>query len=312
MESPQITRESPELKRESPELSRESPELKRESPEVIRQSPELKRESPELIRQSPELKRESPELSRESPSELKSESSEPLKSSLEVSHEEPRTVSKSSSESSSSEEACQIKQSSSEITEDTTDMSSSRPKDSSATESSVQPPDIRQDTLDEIDEDQSGAKQPTFQIQIATEQEVDDFYQVQPTTANEEAETSTEVKKSPTTEVKLESKTPPPSPAIEHGSYDMEGVDTSLVEAAAIASRELKEEEEKTETEIVLKPETTALSTQQPSAESEPSFIHSDDDASKEDDDKDGKIPSPKDDIPRRKQHDENSDSNEE
>merc|ERR1711974_199627 len=98
------------------------------------------------------------------------------------------------------------------------------------------------------------------------------------------------------------------------------GVDTSLVEAAAIASRELKEEEEKMETEIVLKPETEivlkpetpALSTQQPSAELEPSFIHSDDDASKEDDDKDGKIPSPKDDIPRRKQHDENSDSSEE
>merc|ERR1712066_726865 len=104
------------------------------------------------------------------------------------------------------------------------------------------------------------------------EQEVDDFYQVQPTTANEnenevEAEASgTEIKKDATTEVKSESKTPPPSPAIEkQGSYDMEGADTSLVEAAAIASRELKEEEEKTETELILKPETPALSTQQPS-----------------------------------------------
>merc|ERR1712083_776969 len=37
-----------------------------------------------------------------------------------------------------------------------------------------------------------------------------------------------------------------------------------------------------------------ALSTQQPSAEIEPAFIHSDDDPSKEDDDKDDKIPSPK------------------
>merc|ERR1712066_1046969 len=62
------------------------------------------------------------------------------------------------------------------------------------------------------------------------EQEVDDFYQVQPTTANEnenevEAEASgTEIKKDATTEVKSESKTPPPSPAIEkQGSYDMEG-----------------------------------------------------------------------------------------
>ena len=63
------------------------------------------------------------------------------------------------------------------------------------------------------------------------------------------------------------------------------GADTSLVEAAAIASRELKEEEEKTEvilkseTEVILKPETEtpALSTQQPSAELEPAFIHSDD-----------------------------------
>merc|ERR1712173_363637 len=106
--------------------------------------------------------------------------------------------------------------------------------------------------------DQPGAKQPTFQIQIATEQEVDDFYQVQPTWANEteEVEAPTEVKKDATTEVKLESKTPPPSPAIEQGSYDMEGADTSLVEAAAIASRELKEEEEKPETEIILKPDT--------------------------------------------------------
>ena len=75
----------------------------------------------------------------------------------------------------------------------------------------------------------------------------------------------------------------------------MIGADTSLVEAAAIASRELKEEEEKPETEIILKPETEivlkpetetilkpepetpALSTQQPSAELEPAFIHSDD-----------------------------------
>jgi ankyrin len=55
------------------------------------------------------------------------------------------------------------------------------------------------------------------------------------------------------------------------------GADTSLVEAAAIASRELKEEEEKTKTELILKPETPALSTQQPSADLEPSFIHSDD-----------------------------------
>jgi len=121
-----------------------------------------------------------------------------------------------------------------------------------------------------------------------------------------------------------------PSPAIEQGSYNMEGADTSLVEAAAIASRELKEEEEKPETEIILKPETEivlkpetetilkpepetpALSTQQPSAELEPAFIHSDDDPSKEDDDNDDKIPSTKDDFPRSKQHDEDSDSNEE
>ena len=63
------------------------------------------------------------------------------------------------------------------------------------------------------------------------------------------------------------------------------GADTSLVEAAAIASRELKEEEEEKpdpeiilqpEPEIILQPETPALSTQQPSAEIEPAFIHSD------------------------------------
>merc|ERR1711997_436244 len=195
---------------------------------------------------------------------------------------------------SSSEEAGQIKQSSSEVTEDTTDISSSRPKDSSATESSQQQPGIRQDTLEEVDEDQSSSaaanKQPTFQIQHATEQEVDDFYQVQPTTANEEVEeepTTTEVEKDVTSEVKLESKTPPPSPAIEQGSYDMEGADTSLVEAAAIASRELEEEEH------------TALSTQQPSAEVlQPSLIHSDDDPSKEDEDNVDEIPPPKDDFP--------------
>merc|ERR1711997_1199538 len=95
---------------------------------------------------------------------------------------------------SSSEEAGQIKQSSSEVTEDTTDLSSSRPKDSSATESSQQQPGIRQDTLEEIDEENSavnGAKQPTFQIQHATEQEVDDFYQVQPTATASEGDEST-------------------------------------------------------------------------------------------------------------------------
>ena len=47
---------------------------------------------------------------------------------------------------------------------------------------------------------------------------------------------------------------------------NVSGADTSLVEAAAIASRELEEEEH------------TALSTQQPSAEVlQPSLIHSDD-----------------------------------
>merc|ERR1719483_2006339 len=115
--------------------------------------------------------------------------------SLDISHEEPK--SRSSSGSSSSEEAGQIKHSSSEVTaSDTTE--SSRPKDSSATESSQQQPGIRQDTLEEIDEESSavnGAKQPPFQIQHATEQEVDDFYQVQPTaTASEGDESTAEIK----------------------------------------------------------------------------------------------------------------------
>lgn len=44
----------------------------------------------------------------------------------------------------------------------------------------------------------------------------------------------------------------------------------------------------------------------------EPALIHSDDDPSKEDDDKDDEILPTKDDIPRRKQHDADSDSSEE
>merc|ERR1712008_108866 len=111
--------------------------------------------------------------------------------------------------------------SSSEVTaSDTTE--SSRPKDSSATESSQQQPGIRQDTLEEIDEENSavnGAKQPTFQIQHATEQEVDDFYQVQPTATASEGDESTAAdatadatetdKSADTSDVKLESKKPP-------------------------------------------------------------------------------------------------------
>ena len=96
--------------------------------------------------------------------------------------------------------------SSSEV--DTSDISSSRPKDSSATESS-QKPELRQDTLEEIEEEpKTGA---SFQIQHATEQLVDDL---------EEAST---VSSSKPCEVKLESKTPPPSPVPEKESQESEG-----------------------------------------------------------------------------------------
>merc|ERR1711997_917935 len=226
---------------------------------------------------------------------------------------------------SSSEEAGQIKQSSSsEVTaSDTTE--SSRPKDSSATESSQQQPGIRQDTLEEIDEENSavnGAKQPTFQIQHATEQEVDDFYQVQPTATATEGDESTAAdatadatetdKSADTSEVKLESKTPPPSPAIEQGSYDMEGADTSLVEAAAIASRELEVEETGNKNDQTGNAPAPSAATPSSGGQLEPALIHSDDDPSKEDDDKDDEILPTKDDIPRRKQHDADSDSSEE
>merc|ERR1712156_47020 len=198
-------------------------------------SSEASRESsPEVEQKPPVILRESPEATpnEDAEPEVVCESPEPSRKSLEIEETSRSAVSRSLSESSSSsKEAGQIKQSSSEVTEDTTDLSSSRPKDSSATESSQQQPGIRQDTLEEVDEDQSSSaaanKQPTFQIQHATEQEVDDFYQVQPTTANEEVveeePTTTKVEKDVTSEVKLESKTPPPSPAIEQGSYDMEG-----------------------------------------------------------------------------------------
>merc|ERR1711997_1368473 len=156
----------------------------------------------------------------------------------------------------------------------------------------------------------------TFQIQHATEQEVDDFYQVQPTTANEEVEeegpTTTKVEKDVTSEVKLESKTPPPSPAIEQGSYDMEGADTSLVEAAAIASRELEVEETGNKNDQTGSAPAPSAAAPSSGGQLEPALIHSDDDPSKEDDDKDDEILPTKDDIPRRKQHDADSDSSEE
>merc|ERR1712021_135468 len=119
-------------------------------------------------------------------------------------------------------------------------------------------------------------------------------------------------KSADTSEVKLESKTPPPSPSIEQGSYDMEGADTSLVEAAVIASREL--EVEKTGNGNDQTGSAPAPSAAAPSSggQLEPALIHSDDDPSKEDDDKGDDILPTKDDIPRRKQHDADSDSSEE
>merc|ERR1712238_157956 len=98
------------------------------------------------------------------------------------------------------------------------------------------------------------------------------------------------------------------------------GADTSLVEAAAIASRELEVEEtgkfkfpetgnRNDQTGSALAPSAAAPSS---GGQLEPALIHSDDDPSKEDDDKDDEILPTKDDIPRRKQHDADSDSSEE
>merc|ERR1712241_744422 len=87
---------------------------------------------------------------------------------------------------------------------------SSKPKDSSFTESSHPQAEKRQDTLDEQEEvaEESSQQQPSFQIQHATEFEVeqDDFFQVQ----HEEQDNKVVTPSS--------SKTPPPSPAVEQES----------------------------------------------------------------------------------------------
>merc|ERR1712051_1032749 len=93
-----------------------------------------------------------------------------------------------------------------------------------------------------------------------------------------------------TSDVKLESKTPPPSPAIEQGSYDMEGADTSLVEAAAIASRELEVEETGNGNDQTGSAPAPSAAAPSSGGQIEPALIHSDDDPSKEDDDKDDEI----------------------
>merc|ERR1712051_273130 len=161
-------------------------------------------------------------------------------------------------------------------------------------------------------------------------------YQVQPTATASEGDESTAAdatadatetdKSADTSDVKLESKTPPPSPAIEQGSYDMEGgpriledfgtlnlenddelvlvlenqesvavfekqgADTSLVEAAAIASRELEVEETGNKTDQTGSAPAPSAAAPSSGGQLEPALIHSDDDPSKEGDDKDDEI----------------------
>merc|ERR1712051_1050891 len=90
------------------------------------------------------------------------------------------------------------------------------------------------------------------------------------------------------------------------------GADTSLVEAAAIASRELEVEETGNKTDQTGSAPAPSAAAPSSGGQLEPALIHSDDDPSKEDDDKDDEILPTKDDIPRRKQHDADSDSSEE
>merc|ERR1712088_453630 len=90
------------------------------------------------------------------------------------------------------------------------------------------------------------------------------------------------------------------------------GADTSLVEAAAIASRELEVEETGNKNDQTGSAPAPSAAAPSSGGQLEPALIHSDDDPSKEDDDKDDEILPTKDDIPRRKQHDADSDSSEE
>merc|ERR1712008_44123 len=90
------------------------------------------------------------------------------------------------------------------------------------------------------------------------------------------------------------------------------GADTSLVEAAVIASRELEVEETGNGNDLTGSAPAPSAAAPSSGGQLEPALIHSDDDPSKEDDDKDDEILPTKDDIPRRKQHDADSDSSEE
>merc|ERR1712227_1046396 len=78
-----------------------------------------------------------------------------------------------------------------------------------------------------------GQQQPSFQIQHATEFEVeqDDFFQVQ----HEEQDNKVVTPSS--------SKTPPPSPAVEQEAFSMEGAETSLEEAASAVALQQRSEQ---------------------------------------------------------------------
>jgi len=94
--------------------------------------------------------------------------------------------------------------------------------------------------------------------------------------------------------------------------FEKQGADTSLVEAAVIASRELEVEQTGNGNDQTGSAPAPSAAAPSSGGQLEPALIHSDDDPSKEDDDKDDDILPTKDDIPRRKQHDADSDSSEE
>ena len=217
-----------ELMKESPSLEPEIDtfdEEESESPmvfdknESITQSSDLDKMSITEERKSPEASQEmetieTSELSSKQRSRSSSSSEEAIDVKAPSVSAEPKARSRSSSSSSEEmgEDAKQQTISSSEV-EETTDLTSNKMKqESSDTDSFQKSKELRQDTLDEIDEESISKEQPAFQIQHAAELEVepDDFYQIH---QEEEKETTEHA----------ESKTPPPSPVVKETNDGLEG-----------------------------------------------------------------------------------------
>ena len=193
--------------RDSPDVVVKSVQLCGESVEEEETTTELNRTSSEIDQSSQFAVTESESFIGTMPTRDQTESD--LQSEKLV-EQKSRSLSTSSSSSEEAEQARQPTVSSSEV-EETTDYSSSKQKDSSVTESSFnQQPELRQDTLDEVEEESVPEGKQAFQIQHATEQEVDDLVEA--------------VSSSTPCDVKVESKTPPPSPIVKPENQEVEGL----------------------------------------------------------------------------------------